>query len=111
MYNRLLTISQYRANIMQYFYILTNSLNYSSSCKVLPICTIFTTLSIKVIFKNNKLSNSSEFWHKSKDCLKIPLYDLGFKLLLILQFKIVITGYTLVITASLVNIKLFNDLK
>lgn len=111
LYQGLLTISQCKALMTQCFCILTYALNYLSCSNDLPPQTTFTTLSIGVVSDDSKSSNGPGFCGKSTEYPRIPLFNLGLKLLLGLNFKIVITGYTRAITASLTNVRLFNILR
>lgn len=107
-YNGLLAISKYRANITQCFYILTNLLYCLGWSNVLPTHIIPMTLLIKLVSKSNKLSNGPRFWGKSTNFPQTPLYDLGLKLLLGVNFKIVMTICILTITAFLADVRPFN---
>lgn len=109
LYNRLLAISQCRANIMQCFCIFTNQLNCLGYDNVLPAHTTLTTLVTKVVFKGNKLSNGPGFYDKSIKCLQIPLYNPKLKLLLGFNFKIIITRYAQAITTSSADIRPSNS--
>lgn len=96
---------------MHYFYILTNLFNCLGYGNILFIYTIFMTLSTKIVFKYNKLNNNSEFYSKSIKYPQISLYNSRLKLLLGLNFKIIIIKYILAITTFLANVKLSNRLE
>lgn len=94
----------------QYFYILTNVLNYWGRGNDLSPYTTLITLSTNVVSDGNKLSNGLGFYGKSTEYLQIFLYDSGLKLLLGLSFKIVIIRYAHAIMASPADVRSSNIL-
>lgn len=81
----------------QHFYIFTNTLNYSDCSNDLFPHMILITLSIGIVSDSNKLSNGPKFYSKSIEYPQTPLYDRVLKLLLGLNFKLLITRCTHVI--------------
>ena len=61
-----------------------------------------------VVTDGIKVSNVPRFCDNKMECLQTLLYDPKLKLLFGLNFNIIITGYSIVITAFLTNIKLSN---
>lgn len=80
--------------------ILTNMLNCSRCDNVLLIYTTLTISSTNIISNDISSSNSSGFCDKKIEYLQTLLYDPGLKMLLSLNFKIVMIRYTLAITTS-----------
>lgn len=105
-----MTISKRKAPITQCFCIFINALNCLDCSNDLLLYTTLTTLSIGVVSDGSKSSNGPGFYGKSTGYLQTPLYDPGLKILLGLDFKIVITGCVYAITTISVDIRPFNIL-
>ena len=69
----------------------------------------FTMSSTKIVLNINKFSNSPKFCSKNTKCLWTSLYNLELKLLLGLNFEIVITRCVFIITTFSTDIKLSNN--
>ena len=106
-----MAINQFKMALIQSFQIFTNLYNclYCNDVLLAQITRIL--LSIDVVSNGNKLSNKPKFCDKSTKYLQIFLYNLALKLLLNLNFKIITTECTLIITAFSTNVKPLNSLR